>query len=231
LVPPRALLTLPLVRLGRPHLADGWPEHVVLGQVVPGHFVYACLKNILKVGVDRFVENAGDAKLVYIKDGRVAIVEDQGVAEVVVWRAVEHLLAWPGRVEDVSERVRGHTGPGRAARNLRQQHGSAGSRTLKAREEDLCDSPGVVEIVQDLPPRGVEVWEGQVRDRAILRHARAALLWTLARPVPARAVTVLIGDKGFVAPGQQPDSEARSVCHLKPSTQGLRKADPVLFLA
>ena len=65
------------------HLADRWPDHLVLSHVIPAHLVDARLENIFHVSVDGSVEEPGQAKLVDVQHGDVAVVEDLGVPETV----------------------------------------------------------------------------------------------------------------------------------------------------
>lgn len=51
------------------------------------------LEDLLKVGVERLRLDARHPQLVDVEHGHVAVVEDEGVAQVVVGRAVEALLA------------------------------------------------------------------------------------------------------------------------------------------
>jgi hypothetical protein len=58
------------------YLADGGPHHVVFGEVVPRHFVDACLEDALEVGIDGVGDDASHTHLVHVEDRGVPIIED-----------------------------------------------------------------------------------------------------------------------------------------------------------
>jgi hypothetical protein len=63
------------------HLGDGGP--VVMGgiQIVPGHFVHAYGKHGFEFGIDALVDNLGDDQFVYVKDGGMSQIENQGMSQ------------------------------------------------------------------------------------------------------------------------------------------------------
>ena len=81
----------------RRHLGNGGPVHVVLAQIVPGHFVDARLEDGLQVVVQPAAQEARHPQLVHVQHRRVGVVEDERVPQVVVRWAVEGLLACAGR--------------------------------------------------------------------------------------------------------------------------------------
>mmetsp|Transcript_9835 Transcript_9835/g.24526 ORF Transcript_9835/g.24526 Transcript_9835/m.24526 type:complete len:832 (+) Transcript_9835:440-2935(+) len=85
------------------HDGHGRPVLARAGQVVPRHLVHARLKQLLKEGVDAVLKHARHAQLVDVHHGGVAVVEDHGVAQLVVWLADESILALQGGQEHLSQ--------------------------------------------------------------------------------------------------------------------------------
>ncbi len=79
---------------------------MVLAHVVPAHLIHARLKDALIVLVEVPRDQPGHAHLVDIHCGRVRIVEDLGVAQVVVGGAEEGLLVLEGLEEHLCQRPR-----------------------------------------------------------------------------------------------------------------------------
>lgn len=75
------------------HLGDRGPRQAVLAHVVPAHLIHASLEDNLIVGVDWLLDQSGHAQLVDVQCGRVAVVEDQRVAQVVQRGSQEGFLA------------------------------------------------------------------------------------------------------------------------------------------
>ncbi|MNY14489.1 hypothetical protein D3C86_1476660 [compost metagenome] len=74
-------------------LLDRGPLALVLGEVVPGHLVDAGLEEVLVVGVERVADQPGKTQLVDVEHCRMAVVEDERMAQVMVGRPVEGFLA------------------------------------------------------------------------------------------------------------------------------------------
>ena len=75
------------------HRANLRPEHLVLGHVVPAHFIDAGFEQPFKVDIQRLLDQAGDAQLVDVQRRRMPVVEDHRVAQMMIGRAKKRFLA------------------------------------------------------------------------------------------------------------------------------------------
>ena len=88
--PPHDSIDLPPIGMDFP---DAGPAHLVLGHVVPAHFVHPGLEQSLVVGVERLIEQTGDPQLVDVQRRWMTVVENHRVAQVVVGRTEKGFLA------------------------------------------------------------------------------------------------------------------------------------------
>ena len=72
-------------------------------EVIPRHLVHTRLKEGLKEEVDPIVEQSSNPELVDVEDGRVAVVKDLWVAELVVGLADKRISALEAGKEDLCE--------------------------------------------------------------------------------------------------------------------------------
>ena len=84
-------------------LGEAGPQHLVLRHVVPAHLVDAGLEDAFEIGVERRVDEACHPQLVDVEGRRVTVVEDHRVAQVMVGRPVEGLLALQAGKQQLGE--------------------------------------------------------------------------------------------------------------------------------
>jgi hypothetical protein len=85
------------------NLLDTGPQHLVLGHIIPAHFIDAGLKQLLEIGIQRLFDQAGDPQLVDVQHRRMPVVENHRVAQVMIGRAEESFLTAQAGEQDLSQ--------------------------------------------------------------------------------------------------------------------------------
>ncbi len=75
------------------NLLEARPEHFILGHVIPAHFVHTGFKQPLEVGIEWFGDQPGNPQLVGVQGRGMAVVENHWMAQVMIGRTIERLLA------------------------------------------------------------------------------------------------------------------------------------------